>query len=904
MTAGAAPTAPPPPRPRIAVPSWLRRMWGWVAGWVRRRWNIALDAERSTGRRWWAALSGVAGIGGIVGGLLTFALLLYALVLLPFTPGVATLRNARELHPSIVVSEDGEELTRYARNDREWVELEDVAPHVVAALLATEDRRFYEHPGVDIRRLAGAAARTLAGDRQGGSTITQQLARNLFPERIGNRRSITRKIKELLTALKIESVYTKDEILEIYLNTVPFLYNAYGIERAARTYFRRRAENLTVLQAATLVGMLKGTSYYNPVRNPERALARRNLVLSLMVQQGELEQSEYDRLRDAPLGLDFERPRPRRSRASHFTEFVRRWLVEWADEHGYNAYGDGLVVHTTLDMRLQREASRAVAHWGDALQAVANVEWGRSSSERLGTTTAAYERRNGSTEAFAHFWETRDATVEAFIRESAEYREMVAEGVAADVAFDSLRGDEAFMDALRDVKTRLDVGFIAIDPETGAVRAWIGSRNFTRTPFDHVADARRQPGSTFKPFVYGRALEEGWSDQDTLSDGPYELELENGEIWRPTNADGSAGEPLTLREGLARSRNTITARLIDAVGARDVARFARRLGVNRSRLRPVPSLGLGTSEVSLLEMTSAYSTIAAGGVHRPPVWVTRIEDREGNVLAEFAPAERRALAEDADLMLVDMMRDVIDEGTGRGVRSRFGLRGDLAGKTGTSQDGADGWFLLMHPDLVAGAWVGFDDPRVTFRSSYWGEGAHNALLVVGSFAQQAIRRGLLDADARFPDPPAQGVAPGVTRRVIDWLRDVFDIRLERAPDADPDEESDDDPDIWNYPDAPRAPDPEPYPDIPHVPDLDTLFEDELDGFARRALEEARRRAEEAADDWLEDAPVTREDLEELARQAEEMAREVEELEQERAAERELEAVEEGITDQKDPVPDD
>ena len=896
MNAGAVQTAPPPPRRRFALPSWLRRFVAWFARWVRARWAVVFDAGRSSGRRWWAAISGLAGVGALAGGLFTLVLLLYALVLLPFTPGVATLRNARELHPSIVLSADGEELTRYARNDREWVELEDIAPPVVAALLATEDRRFYEHPGVDLRRLVGAVVRTLGGDPQGGSTITQQLARNLFPDRIGSRRSLTRKIKELLTALKIESVYTKDEILEIYLNTVPFLYNAYGIERAGRTYFRRRAANLTVLQAATLVGMLKGTSYYNPVRNPERSLQRRNLVLSLMVQQGDLAAAEYERLREEPLGIDFERPRPRRSRASHFTEFVRRWLVEWADEHGYNAYGDGLVVHTTIDMRLQREASSAVVRWGDALQSVANVEWGRSSSERLGTTTAPYERADGRTQAFAHFWETRDATVDAFIRESVEYRAVVASGTTPEAAMDSLRADEAFMDALRDARTRLDVGFIAIDPENGAIRAWIGSRNFTRTPFDHVADARRQPGSTFKPFVYGRALEEGWSDTDTLSDAPYELALENGEIWRPANADGGSGEPLTLREGLARSRNTVTARLVNAVGARDVARFARRLGVNRSRLRPVPSLALGTSEVSLLEMTSSYATIAAGGVYRPPVWVTRIEDRDGNVLADFAPAERRALAEDADLVLLDMMRDVVDEGTGRGVRSRFGLRGDLAGKTGTSQDGADGWFLLMHPELVTGAWVGFDDPRVTFRSSYWGEGAHNALLVVGGFAQQAIRRGLLDSDARFPDPPDHGVSPGLTRRLIEWLREVFDIRLERMPDDEPGGSADD-PEIWNYPDAPRAPEPEPYPDVPDLPELDTLFEDE--GFTRRALEEARRRAEEAADEWLEEAPVSREDLEELARRAEEIAREVEALERERAAERELEAVEEGVTDQKD-----
>jgi penicillin-binding protein 1A len=326
------------------------------------------------------------------------------------------------------------------------------------------------------------------------------------------------------------------------------------------------------------------------------------------------------------------------------------------------------------------------------------------------------------------------------------------------------------------------------------------------------------------------------------------------------------------------------------VGARDVARFARRAGVNRSRLRPVPSLALGTSEVSLLEMASSYATVAAGGVYRRPFWVTRIEDRDGNVLAEFAPSERRAIAADADLVLLDMMRDVIDEGTGRGVRSRFGLRGDLAGKTGTSQDGADGWFLLMHPQLVAGAWVGFDDPRVTFRSSYWGEGAHNALLVVGGFAQGATRRGLLDSNARFPEAP-EDVEPGLGRRVMEWLRDVFDVRLERVPETE-----DGDPDIYNYPDAAdpdedfEDPFPAPPPDPPWIPDPDSEapYVEDFDAVARRVLEEARRRAEEATDQLLDDPPVSSEDFDELSRRAEELARELEALERERSAERDPE----------------
>ena len=561
-------------------------------------------------------------------------------------------------------------------------------------------------------------------------------------------------------------------------------------------------------------------------------------------------------------------------------------LQQWADENGYNAYGDGLVVHTTLDLRLQREASRAVIRWGDALQSVADVEWGRSSSSRLGTTTAPYERAAGRTEAFAHFWGTRDATVDQFVRESAEYRAAVAEGQTPEAALDSLRADDAFMDALREVKTRLDVGFVAVDPATGYVRAWVGSRNFRRTPFDHVADARRQPGSTFKPFLYARALMEGWRPDDTLPDAPVELEMEGGEVWRPTNADGEAsGEPVTLRDALARSTNTISARLIQEVGARDVARTARAMGVDRSRLRPVPSLALGTSEVSLLEMAAGYATIAGGGTRRPTVWVTRIEDREGNVVAEFAPPPRQVLDPDVDATLVDMMRGVVTSGTGRGVASRFGLRGDLAAKTGTSQGGADGWFFLLHPELVAGAWVGFDDPRVAFRSAYWGEGAHNALLVVGSFFQQALRRDLVAAGATFPEAPEE-LPPSLLDRAVDWIAGLFEVRVERDEDGDAyeDDAGPDEPYVAERP-PPRARDVEP-PDLPgpyviDVPPLDSLA---VSARARRAAAEALREAARRTDEVLDDPPTTPEEFEALAREAEALARELEDLELERAEE--------------------
>ena len=796
------PKTAPPPR-RLLWRRALVRAWAAVAAaavWVYARlktaggavWSRVRDPKLSTTKRIAWGVGGVAGAGVAAGAVLGVALVLYALVLWPLTPSVADLRNAREVDPAVVLSADGVELTRFVRRNREWRALGEISPHVVEALVATEDRRFYDHGGIDLVGLGGVAVGALTGDGvRGGSTLTQQLARNLFPDEIGNAPSVTRKLKEAITARKIEAVYSKDEVLELYLNTVPFLYNAWGIEMAARTYFSTSAGDLDRLQAATLVGMLKGTSSYNPYRNPERAKARRNVVLGQLVAFGGVPESEVVPLRDEPLGLQFERQPIQRSRAPHFTEHVRVELEEWADEAGYSLYGDGLVVHTTLDWRMQSAAAEAVGTFGDALQTVADVEWGRAGADRLGTTTTPYARASRRTTPFDQFWTLRRDAADAFVRETDAYRAAVAGGAAPDDALDALRANPAFLDSLRQKKMRLEVALTALDPETGQVKVWVGGRDFQRQAYDHVARAKRQPGSTFKPFLYARALEEGFEPDDEVPDEDVEITMSDGVVWTPTNAGGEAsGDLVSLRDGLAYSKNTVAARLVEDVGARDLARTARRMGI-RSTLEAVPSLALGTSDVSLLEMTGAYGTIANGGVHRPPVTVTHITDRDGNEVARFEPRPRPALDADVATDLLDMMRGVVDRGTGAEVRRSFGARGDLAGKTGTTQDGADGWFLLMHPDLVTGAWVGFDDPRVTFRSSYWGQGGYNALRVVGDFHRRAQRKGLVDRAAVFPRPaPVEEGGPGFFDRLAEavtgWAGGVFERGGERVAEGLPD----------------------------------------------------------------------------------------------------------------------
>jgi penicillin-binding protein 1A len=691
------------------------------------------------------------------------ALLLYVLMLIPMTPSIRDLKQARSAQPTLLLSSDGKQLASFDQGQHERIKLDQVSPHVIAALVSTEDHRFYQHHGIDFRRTASAALHSLGGDAQGGSTITQQLARNMFPEEIGRSRNINRKLKEVITALKIESTYSKDEILEMYLNTVPFLYNAFGIDMAARTYFNKSAARLDILESATLVGMLKGTSYYNPVNNPERSLARRNVVLGQMRKHEHLTEARFNALRKRPLRVRFNRLQGKNTSDTHFTAHVRKWLIEWADENDYNLDLDGLLVYTTLDSHLQASALRAVERQGDALQAIADVEWSQSGAI-ASTSTGTYAGIRSRIAPFRHFWESRTGLVNAFIRETPEYRAALAQGQKEADALRLLKADAKFIAQLRAAKTRLEAGFVALDPATGAVRAWVGSRDFGRDQFDHVAQAARQPGSTFKPLVYGAALEKGLRPDRPYQDKEIDIKAGDGTIWRPTDMSGSSGNTMTLRDGLVYSKNTITAQVMQDVGLPSIIKLARAAGINQSKLNPVPSLALGTSPVTLLEMVSAYATIADQGKYNKPVFITRITDRNGKVLAAFNTETKRAMTAESADALVDMMRGVIDRGTGQGIRNRFGIRADVAGKTGTTQNNTDGWFILMHPNLVAGAWVGFNDARVTMRSNYWGQGGHNAILLVGDFFRNGLDNGTIDGRAMFGGgqraaPPARSAAP-------------------------------------------------------------------------------------------------------------------------------------------------
>jgi penicillin-binding protein 1A len=673
---------------------------------------------------------------------------LYVMGQIPLTPTIGDIQKAKSEQPTTVLSADGKELAVFKRANRQWVKLADISTNVLAALIATEDHRFFEHRGLDLRRTLSAALHSLRGDLQGGSTLTQQLARNLYPDQIGRAPTIDRKIKEAITALKIEAAYDKNAILETYLNTVPFLYNAYGIEMAARTYFGKTAGQLDVLESATLIGMLKGTSYYNPVQNPERAVQRRNTVLAQMVLHGKLEQSQFDSLKDQPLRLDFEQQTEDLGPAPHLTQQLRRWLIAWADRKGYNIFADGLVVRTTIDSRLQALATEALVRQADKLQQSADKAWGK---------------RAGANKDM----------VRTFVRETAEYRKARDSGLSDELALKKVQSDSDFMQALWRGKTTLQAAFLALDPTDGHVKAWVGSRDFEQDQFDHVQQARRQPGSTFKPFVYGAAFEQGISPWETFIDQAVEFRIDDRTVWKPADVHSASGMPTTLRDGLVYSKNTITAQLMQRVGPARVAQVAQAMGVRQSKLDQVPSLALGTSPVTLKEMVSAYGTIANSGSYVEPMLITAVENRKGAILEQFqAKAPEQGLATPAAQTLLDVMRGVVDRGTGAAIRSRFGLKGDLAGKTGTTQDNTDGWFILMHPNLVSGAWVGFNDNRITMGDS-WGQGARNALNIVGDFFQQSTRTKLVDAKARFTAPRDQGQLDPLLGRTTDLLGGVY-----------------------------------------------------------------------------------------------------------------------------------
>jgi len=629
-------------------------------------------------------------------------------------PSLEQLENPKPILASKVYSADGELLGQYFVENRIEVGLDSIPKHLINALIATEDRKFYSHWGVDVPRFFKAMIKNAFSLSlgEGASTITQQLAKNLYKLKSGKESvfdTAIRKVREWITAIQIEKTYTKDEILEMYLNISYFGRSAYGIETASRVFFNKRAKHLTLSESAVLVALLKSSVIYDPVRKYDNSFRRRNVVLYSMVDAGYLEENKYDELKTKPIKLGREKITSNNTIAPHFLEYVRRQMEKMSEKYGYDLYKDGLNIYTTLDTRMQAAANKASSEHLKEYQELFNKSWNWDKKKNI-----------------------LDALVEKAVKNNSSYLAAKTPEGKREV-YNRIRYKTSFIDSVKLAEQTIQVGFVAIDPSNGQIKAMVGGVNDFQYGLNHVTGIRRQPGSAFKPIIYAAAIENGMYPASTLLNQPFDY---NG--WSPQNSDFSTGGNTTLRDALRNSLNIITARLIieGHVSVSDIGSVAKRLGIN-SRLDLVPSIALGTSEVSPLELTSAFGTLANKGIHVTPVSILRIEDKDGILIDKFfAEKITEGVSAETAAIITDMMQSVVDYGTGAGVRRHF--HRPAAGKTGTTQDFGDAWFVGFTPQLVAGVWVGFDDRRVSF-TGWYGQGAKAAAPIWAKFMGEAYK---------------------------------------------------------------------------------------------------------------------------------------------------------------------
>jgi penicillin-binding protein 1A len=705
--------------------------------------------------------------GIVLGGILLVVLLLLSASygLLGYMPTFEELENPKSFQATQVISSDHKVLGTYFIQNRSNVRFEEISPYLVNALIATEDARFYEHSGIDVRGLTRAIVKTglLGQESGGGSTITQQLAKMLFHEKPSSKIArILQKIKEWIIAVKLEKQYSKEEILTMYLNRFDFINNAVGIKSSSHVYFNTTPEKLKIEEAAMLVGMAKNPSLYNPKRRPEISQQRRNVVLYQMSKYGYLTKNEFDSLKQFPVTLHFQNAGHAEGLAPYFREYLRAYLKDWCELHkkpdgtNYNLYKDGLKVYTTIDSRMQQYAEDAMKkHLKEDLQpAFFNHMKGRKN--------APFDRSLSQKEI--------DKLILQAMQRSERYANLKADGMSEnDIISNFYKPIEMSVftwdgykdtimsprDSILYYKYYLRSGLISLDPHTGFVKAYVGGIDYKHFQYDQVLIGKRQVGSLFKPFVYTLAMQEGWSPCRKIPNVPVVFELPEGGSWSPKNSDGKYGGEMTLTYALATSTNCITAYLMKQFGPQSVVNIAKKMGIT-SDLPPVPSICLGTPDISLYEMTGAFATFANKGVWIKPVFITRIEDENGNVLEEYIPKMEEALSEQTAYLTLELLKGV-SQGGGTAVRlrgSRYdgGFSNQIAGKTGTTQNQSDGWFIGIVPDLVTGVWTGCEDRSVHFRSTHLGQGANMALPIWAWYMKSVYKDKSLGITTRPFDP--------------------------------------------------------------------------------------------------------------------------------------------------------
>ena len=681
-------------------------------------------------------------------------------------PSLKVLENPENDLSSELLSADGVSLGKYFRVNRSNVEFEDLSPALINTLIASEDHRFHEHAGIDFYGLLRAVYGTLTFNfAGGGSTITMQLSENLFKtmtetdgKLIGVRGigKVIIKTKEWIIATQLERNFTKNEIFAMYLNTVPFGSNAFGIKAAAQTFFGKTPAELNYEESSVLIGLLQGVTKFNPVLNPENSFSKRNQVLGKVYRHGHLTDEEYDSLVISPIDMsNYKVSNQNKGLATYFRSVIRTDLMKWAKENNYDLWEDGLKIHTTIDSRMQQYAEKAIDDHMKELQKLFIDHW---------------EGKNPWLDEDGK--EIRDF-LKRRIQQTKHYKQLVKQyGEGADsinIILNTPKKMKVFswegeidttlspIDSLKYYKHFLHAGFMSMDPHTGSIKAWVGGINHKYFKYDHVRQGTRQPGSTFKPFVYGTAIENGYSPCYTLPDVAVTFPvIGDPPTWTPPNSDGKySGEKLTIRKAMANSINSITANMMRRVGAQTVVDFAKRMGIT-SRLDAVPSLCLGTSDVSVFEMVGAYSTFANEGVHTKPYFITRIEDKNGNVIQNFVPKTKQAISEETAYLMLHMLKGGIEEegGTSRGLSHEVKDDNEIGGKTGTTNNASDGWYMGITKDLVTGVWVGGDERSIHFRNWYMGQGGRTARPIWDKYMQSIYADSLLGYEkGSFRKPP-------------------------------------------------------------------------------------------------------------------------------------------------------
>ena len=713
---------------------------------------------------------------------------------LGFMPTFEELENPNNRFASEVYFADGPIMNRYfEKENRKYIEYREIPQSVIDALIATEDVRFYDHSGVDVRGLFRVAkglltANTSAG---GGSTISQQLAKMLFPREsdLNVFELAIRKFREWVIAVRLEKSYTKEEILTMYLNKYDFLNLAVGISSAADIYFQVPLDSLKVEQAAMLIGMAKNSSYYNPVRRPELTLNRRNVVLSQMYKYDKITREECDSLKKLPLGLNFKRVDHKEGLATYFREYLRLFMtankpdrkryrdlsqfrldsVAWKtnplygwckDGSHYDLYSDGLKIYTTLDSRMQKYAEEAVReHLSQDLQPLFDKEKVKKLRPPFSNDMTPAEI---------------EEVLDRSIRQSERYRVLSKQGMSFDEirkTFDQPLKMQVFtwngirdtvmtpLDSIKHYKSFFRSGFMVMQPQTGYIKAYVGGPDYRYFMYDMVSAGKRQVGSTIKPILYTLAMQEGLGPCDKVPNIPQTFILPTGEPWSARGGTKRQGEMVTLRWGLANSENNISAWVLKQFTPEAVAQMAHKMGIT-SFIDPVPSVFLGTAEITVKEMVAAYSIFANKGVYNSPLPVYRIEDKYGNVLQEFRPESREVITENTAYLMCNLLEGVVTGGTGVRLRYKYKLMNPMGGKTGTTQKHADGWFMGVTPDLVGGVWVGAEDRSIHFQNLANGQGASMALPIWAKFLLKAYADPRLKMSDRPFDRPA-----GINKRL-------------------------------------------------------------------------------------------------------------------------------------------